>query len=114
ALPAFRHSGRGRMGRISGGSCADRAHQTRSVITPVARRRPWKLAREVVSLDQLSRGRVIFGVGLGTPPGAEFECFGEDPSDQVRARKLDEALAVLGDYGRVTLSATTATSSISI
>lgn len=65
------------------------------VITPVARRRPWKLAREVVSLDQLSRGRVVFGAGLGAPPDAEFECFGEDPSDHVRAQKLDEALLVL-------------------
>jgi hypothetical protein len=70
------------------------------VITPVARRRPWKLAREVVSLDQLSRGRVIFGVGLGTPPDAEFECFGEDASDRVRARKLDEGLVVVDGLWR--------------
>ena len=49
------------------------------VITPVARRRPWKLAREVVSLDQLSRGRVIFGVGLGTPPDAEFRMLRRRP-----------------------------------
>ena len=70
------------------------------VITPVARRRPWKLAREVVSLDQLSSGHVIFGVGLGAPPDAKFECFGEDPSDRVRARKLDEALAVLDGLWR--------------
>ena len=65
------------------------------VITPLARRRPWKVAREIASLDQLSRGRVVFGAGLGAPPDAEFECFGEDPSDRVRARKLDEALAVV-------------------
>jgi hypothetical protein len=65
------------------------------VITPIARRRPWKLAREIVSLDHLSRGRAVLGVGLGAPPDAEFECFGEDPSDRVRARKLDEALVVL-------------------
>jgi alkanesulfonate monooxygenase SsuD/methylene tetrahydromethanopterin reductase-like flavin-dependent oxidoreductase (luciferase family) len=65
------------------------------VITPLARRRPWKVAREIVSLDRLSRGRVVFGVGLGTPPDAEFECFGEEPSDRVRAHKLDESLTVL-------------------
>jgi alkanesulfonate monooxygenase SsuD/methylene tetrahydromethanopterin reductase-like flavin-dependent oxidoreductase (luciferase family) len=65
------------------------------MITPLARRRPWKVAREIVSLDQLSRGRVFFGVGLGAPPDAEFECFGEDASDHVRARKLDEALTVI-------------------
>jgi hypothetical protein len=40
-------------------------------------------------------GEWFFGAGLGAPPDAEFECFGEDPSDRVRARKLDEALAVL-------------------
>jgi alkanesulfonate monooxygenase SsuD/methylene tetrahydromethanopterin reductase-like flavin-dependent oxidoreductase (luciferase family) len=50
------------------------------VITPLARRRPSKIAREIVSLDQLSRGRVVFGVGLGTPPDADFGCFGEDPT----------------------------------
>jgi alkanesulfonate monooxygenase SsuD/methylene tetrahydromethanopterin reductase-like flavin-dependent oxidoreductase (luciferase family) len=33
--------------------------------------------------------------GLGAPPDAEFECFGEDPNDRVRARKLDEALEVV-------------------
>ena len=53
-----------------------------------------------MSLDQLSRGRVVFGVGLGTPPDAGFRCFGEDPSDRVRARKLDEALAVLDGLWR--------------
>src|SRR5712692_10224202 len=35
-----------------------------TMITPVPRRRPWKLARETVTLDHLSKGRLIFGVGL--------------------------------------------------
>ncbi|HKV54507.1 MAG TPA: LLM class flavin-dependent oxidoreductase, partial [Candidatus Binataceae bacterium] len=70
------------------------------VVTPLARRRPWKVAREVVSLDHLSRGRAVLGVGLGAPPDAEFEFFGEDPSDRVRARKLDEALSVLDGLWR--------------
>lgn len=65
------------------------------VITPLARRRPWRSHGKIVSLDELSRGRIIFGVGLGTLPDAEFDRFGEDPSDRVRARKLDEALTVL-------------------
>ena len=38
------------------------------MVTPVPRRRPWKLAREAVSLDHLSNGRVILGVGIGFPP----------------------------------------------
>ena len=70
------------------------------MITPAARRRPWKLAREVVSLDHLSRGRAILGVGLGAPADAEFQCFGEDPTDRVRARKLDEALGILDGLER--------------
>ena len=39
-------------------------------VTPLARRRPWKVARETVTLDHLSNGRLIFGVGLGNPPAA--------------------------------------------
>ena len=39
-----------------------------TMVTPVARRRPWKLARETVTIDRLSGGRLILGVGLGFPP----------------------------------------------
>ena len=65
------------------------------LVTPLPRRRPWKVARETVSLDHLSGGRLILGVGLGYPPDADFETFGEDADDQVRARKLDEGLQVI-------------------
>lgn len=66
-----------------------------TLVTPVARRRPWKLARETVSLDHLSNGRLILGVGLGHPPEDEFSLFGEDADAKVRAKKLDEGLDVL-------------------
>lgn len=65
------------------------------LVTPIARRRPWKLARETVSLDRLSGGRLILGAGLGFPPDAEFEHFGEEPDARVRAQKLDEGLDIL-------------------
>jgi len=65
------------------------------MVTPLPRRRPWKLARETVTLDHLSGGRLILGVGLGFPPDAEFEQFGEESDARVRAGKLDEGLAVL-------------------
>ena len=65
------------------------------MVTPVARRRPWKLARETVALDQLSHGRLILGVGLGEPRDADFAVFGEDPDPRVRAEKLDEGLEIL-------------------
>jgi alkanesulfonate monooxygenase SsuD/methylene tetrahydromethanopterin reductase-like flavin-dependent oxidoreductase (luciferase family) len=66
-----------------------------TLVTPVARRRPWKLARETVTLDHLSGGRAVLGVGLGVPPEAEFGAFGEPTDDRVRAERLDEGLEVL-------------------
>jgi alkanesulfonate monooxygenase SsuD/methylene tetrahydromethanopterin reductase-like flavin-dependent oxidoreductase (luciferase family) len=66
-----------------------------SIVTPIARRRPWKLARETSTLDNLSGGRLILGVGLGDPPEAEFEHFGEETENKVRAVKLDEGLDIL-------------------
>jgi alkanesulfonate monooxygenase SsuD/methylene tetrahydromethanopterin reductase-like flavin-dependent oxidoreductase (luciferase family) len=65
------------------------------LVTALPRRRPWKVARETASLDQLSGGRLVLGVGLGWPPEAEYEHFGESGSLSVRARQLDEGLAIL-------------------
>src|SRR5688500_5376212 len=44
-----------------------------ALVTPIARRRPWKLARETASLDHLSGGRLIFGAGLGSAGGSQLE-----------------------------------------
>lgn len=65
------------------------------MIAQLARRRPWKVAREVATLDQLSNGRMILGVGLGFSGAAEFEQFGEDGDAKVRGDKLDEALDII-------------------
>lgn len=65
------------------------------MVTPIPRRRPWKLARETVTLDHLSNGRLILGVGLGWPPVDDFARFGEESDDKVRAAKLDEGLDIL-------------------
>jgi alkanesulfonate monooxygenase SsuD/methylene tetrahydromethanopterin reductase-like flavin-dependent oxidoreductase (luciferase family) len=65
------------------------------IVEAIPRRRPWKLARETVSVDRLSGGRLVLGVGLGADPDAEFAAFGEDPEARVRADKLDEGLKVL-------------------
>ena len=65
------------------------------MVTPLARRRPWKVARETVTLDHLSGGRLILGVGLGYPRDSEFEDFGEEGDERLRAEKLDEALEII-------------------
>jgi alkanesulfonate monooxygenase SsuD/methylene tetrahydromethanopterin reductase-like flavin-dependent oxidoreductase (luciferase family) len=62
-----------------------------ALVTPVPRRRPLKLAREVVTLDHLSNGRLIFGVGSGAGPW-EYDHVGEETSAVARAEMLDEAL----------------------
>lgn len=66
-----------------------------TMVTPVPRRRPWTLARETVTVDRLSGGRLVLGVGIGFPPDLEFAAFGEDPDARERGRKLDEGLEVL-------------------
>jgi alkanesulfonate monooxygenase SsuD/methylene tetrahydromethanopterin reductase-like flavin-dependent oxidoreductase (luciferase family) len=65
------------------------------MITPLARRRPWNVAKAAVSIDVLSRGRFILGVGLGTPRGPEFPAFGEQTDLRVRGDMLDEGIAVI-------------------
>ncbi|MHA2296640.1 MAG: LLM class flavin-dependent oxidoreductase [Candidatus Hodarchaeales archaeon] len=64
------------------------------LITPLPRRKPWKVARESVSLDHLSNGRLILGVGLGAPD-TDYSSFGEDIGAKIRAKKLDEGLDIL-------------------
>ncbi len=64
------------------------------MVTPLARRRPWHVAREAVTLDHLSGGRLTLGVGAGSRIH-EFATFG-DPADlRVRAEMLDEGLAII-------------------
>jgi alkanesulfonate monooxygenase SsuD/methylene tetrahydromethanopterin reductase-like flavin-dependent oxidoreductase (luciferase family) len=63
-------------------------------LTPLSRMRPWKLASETVTLDQLSNGRVILAVGLGAIDTG-FEAFGEVTDRKTRAELLDEGLDIL-------------------
>lgn len=66
------------------------------MVTPLARRRPAKVARETATLDRLSGGRLTLGVGLGGDSFAEeLSRTGEELDDRVRAAMLDEALEVL-------------------
>ena len=66
-----------------------------AIVFAPSRRRPWKLAREAISLDLLSNGRLVLPVGLGALDDAGFGNVGEATSPAVRARRLDETLAIL-------------------
>jgi hypothetical protein len=66
-----------------------------TLVTPLPRRRPWKLARETVTLDHLSHGRLILGVGIGSDSEKEYSCFGELGDDKLHGAMLDEGLDVL-------------------
>ena len=66
------------------------------MVTPLARRRPQVVARQVVALDHLSGGRVVLGAGLGLDSsGGELSKFGEETDDRRRAGMLDEALELI-------------------
>ena len=65
-----------------------------ALITPLPRRRPWKFARETVSLDHLSGGRLVVGVGTGGGD-SQWADFGEEADHKVRGDMLDEGLDII-------------------
>jgi alkanesulfonate monooxygenase SsuD/methylene tetrahydromethanopterin reductase-like flavin-dependent oxidoreductase (luciferase family) len=75
---------------------AARTHRIRigALVTPLPRRQPWTVAKQVATLDVLSGGRVIFGAGIGWKSD-EFTRFGRAAEPAIRAEQLEEALAIL-------------------
>ena len=67
------------------------------MVTPLIRRRPIKLAREVLSIDLLSNGRITLGLGLGVDTGGELARFGEVVDARTRGAMLEEGTAVLAE-----------------
>jgi alkanesulfonate monooxygenase SsuD/methylene tetrahydromethanopterin reductase-like flavin-dependent oxidoreductase (luciferase family) len=66
-----------------------------AMVTPLARRRPWVMARQAAALDRLSGGRLVIGVGLGDDGWREFSSFGDASEPRERGVLLDESLEVL-------------------
>jgi len=80
---------------LTAAALATRTIRLGTMVTPVARRRVSKLAREVTTLDRLTGGRMILGVGLGSPVKDEFGTFGETTDARELAVRLDEGLEAL-------------------
>ncbi len=76
-------------------ACATERIRLGPMVTPVPRRRPQKLARECVTLDRLSGGRVILGAGIGGDPGGELTVFDEELDPVARGRLLDSHLDLI-------------------
>ncbi|MEA2379679.1 MAG: hypothetical protein QOI45_480 [Thermoleophilaceae bacterium] len=70
------------------------------LVTPLPRRRPHQLARETATLDRLSQGRLVLGVGIGSERTGEFDPdrFGEEGDPRARAVLLDDGLERLRSY----------------
>jgi alkanesulfonate monooxygenase SsuD/methylene tetrahydromethanopterin reductase-like flavin-dependent oxidoreductase (luciferase family) len=66
-----------------------------AMVTPLARRRPWTLARQISTVDRLSGGRLVAGIGLGDDGWKEFSAFGEVTEPRERGLVLDESLEIL-------------------
>ena len=65
------------------------------MIAPLSRHKPWKLARETVTLDHLSNGRFVLPVGLGSAGDGGYVNVGEELDRKKRAEMVDEALAII-------------------
>ncbi len=67
-----------------------------AMIFPLSRRRPWKVARETITVDHLSNGRLVIPVGLGAIDDGGFSRVSHEATDRkLRAERLDETLDIL-------------------
>ena len=79
---------------LTAAACATESIRLGTLVTPLPRRRPLVVARQTVSLDRLSGGRLVLGVGSGAFP-FEWDYCGEEADPRVRGEMLDEHLELL-------------------
>jgi alkanesulfonate monooxygenase SsuD/methylene tetrahydromethanopterin reductase-like flavin-dependent oxidoreductase (luciferase family) len=65
-----------------------------TLLTPLPWRRPWKVASQVATVDQLSGGRAVLAVGIGAM-GTDLPDTGETTDVRERAAMLDEAIDLI-------------------
>jgi alkanesulfonate monooxygenase SsuD/methylene tetrahydromethanopterin reductase-like flavin-dependent oxidoreductase (luciferase family) len=79
---------------LTAAACATETIRIGTMVTPLPRRRPLVVARQSVTLDRLSHGRLVLGVGIGGGP-FEWDYSGEESDPRTRADLLDEQLELL-------------------
>lgn len=85
---------------VTMGAIAARTERIRmgTMLTPAPRRQPWKLASEMLSIDQLSNGRAIVALGLGAVDFPGWQEIGAPIDRKVRAELLDETIDLLTSF----------------
>ena len=66
-----------------------------SLLTAIGRRRPWEVARESVTVDRLSNGRLTLPTGLGWEGDGAYTKAGMESERKIHAELLDEGLEIL-------------------
>jgi probable F420-dependent oxidoreductase len=79
---------------LTAAACRTSRIRLGTMVTPLPRRRPVVVARQTATLDRLSGGRLVLGVGTGAFP-FEFDYCGEEPDHRLRGEMLDEHLELL-------------------
>jgi alkanesulfonate monooxygenase SsuD/methylene tetrahydromethanopterin reductase-like flavin-dependent oxidoreductase (luciferase family) len=83
------------------GAMAQRTQRVRlgTMLTPLPWRRPWKVASQAVTLDQVSGGRAIVAIGLGAV-STDLGNTGEELDRRIRASMLDEGIDIMSGLWR--------------